>query len=207
MVRQGRVDEMQDYLRVLRQKNPETAVAFYLIEGQVLSDAGYLEEAYGVYGQALESDPENEDLLYARALTAQEMGQIELAEKDMRHILRNDPDNFRTLNALGYTLADQTDRYQEALGYISRALEHKPDDPAIIDSMGWVQFRLGNLEKARTFLQQAWDMTKDSEIGAHLGEVLWAQGEREAARRIWDEAKASNPDNPVLLEVLKRINP
>jgi tetratricopeptide (TPR) repeat protein len=207
MVRQGRVDEMQDHLRVLRQKNPETAVAFYLIEGQVLSDAGYLEKAYDVYGRALESDPDNEDLLYARALTAQEMGQLELAEKDMRHILKNDPDNARTLNALGYTLADQTDRYEEALGYISKALELKPDDPAIIDSMGWVQFRLGNLEKARTFLQQAWDMTQDSEIGAHFGEVLWAQGEHEAARRVWDEAKASNPENPVLLEVLKRINP
>ena len=207
MVRQGRVDEMQDYLRVLRQKNPQTTVAFFLIEGQVLSDAGYLEEAYTAYGQALETDPDNEDLLYARALLAQKMGQLDLAEQDMRHILGNDPDNVRTLNALGYTLADQTDRYEEALGYIKKALEQKPDDPAIIDSMGWVQFRLGNLEKARYFLEQAWDLTKDSEIGAHLGEVLWAQGEYETARRIWEEAKADNPDNPVLLDVLNRIDP
>jgi len=207
MIRQGRIDEMQDYLRVLRQKHPQTAVALYLIEGEALSDAGYREEAYAVYGRALEPDPDDEDLLYARALTAQEMGQFELAVKDMRHILKNDPDNARTLNALGYTLADQTDRYEEALGYISRALEQKPDDPAIIDSMGWVQFRLGNLEKARAFLQRAWDLTKDSEIGAHLGEVLWAQGDHEAARRVWAEAKANSPDNSVLLEVLERINP
>jgi tetratricopeptide (TPR) repeat protein len=207
MVRQGRVDEMQDYLRVLRQKNPQAAVAFFLVEGEVLAEAGYLDEAYGVYGQALETDPDNEDLLYARALLAQQLGQFDLAEQDMRHILSNDPDNVRTLNALGYSLADKTDRYEEALGYISKALAQTPDDPAIIDSMGWVQFRLGNLGEARSFLEQAWDLTKDSEIGAHLGEVLWVQGEHEAARRIWDEAKAENPDDPVLLEVLKRINP
>ena len=207
MVRQGRLEEMHEYLQALRLKNPETSVAFDLIEGQVLSDAGYLEEAYNVYAQALENDPDNEDLLYSRALAAEKLGKYELAEQDMRHILRNDPDNVRTLNALGYTLADRTDRYQEALGYISRALQQKPDDPAIIDSMGWVQFRLGNLAEARRYLERAWELTRDSEIGAHLGEVLWAQGEYDAARRIWDEAKLTNPDNPALLDVLKRINP
>jgi len=207
MVRQGRVDEMQDYLRVLRQKNPQAAVAFFLIEGEVLTEAGYLEEAYRVYGQALETEPDNEDLLYARALLAQNLGWFDLAEQDMRHILRNDPDNVRTLNALGYSLADKTDRYEEALGYISKALKQAPDDPAIIDSMGWVQFRLGNLDKARSYLEQAWNLTKDSEIGAHLGEVLWDQGEHAAARSIWDEAKAGDPENPALLDVLKRINP
>ena len=207
MVRQGKVDEMQDYLRVLRQKNPQAAVAFFLIEGEVLTDAGYLEEAYSVYGQALETEPDNEDLLYARALLAQNLGWFDLAEQDMRHILRNDPDNVRTLNALGYSLADKTDRYEEALGYISKALKQTPDDPAVIDSMGWVQFRLGNLDKARSFLEQAWNLTKDSEIGAHLGEVLWVQGDHEAARSIWDEAKVNDPENPALLNVLRRINP
>lgn len=198
---------MQEYLRELRRKNPETSVAFDLIEGQVLSEAGHLGEASVVYSRALEADPDNEDLLYARALVTEKLGQFDLAEKDMRHILRNDPDNVRTLNALGYTLADKTDRYEEALGYISRALQQKPDDPAIIDSMGWVHFRLGNLGEARKYLEQAWGLTQDSEIGAHLGEVLWEQGEFEAARTIWDEAKTSNPDNPVLLDVLKRLDP
>ena len=207
MVRQGRVGEMQDHLRVLRQKNPQAAVTFFLVEGEVLTDAGYLDEAYAVYGQALETDPDNEDLLYARALLAQQLGRFDLAEQDMRHILSNDPDNVRTLNALGYSLADKTDRYEEALGYISKALAQTPDDPAIIDSMGWVQFRLGNLGKAHAFLKQAWDLTKDSEIGAHLGEVLWVQGEHEAARSIWAEAKANDPENPALLDVLNRINP
>ena len=198
---------MQEYLRELRQKNPHTAVAFDLIEGQVLADAGYQEMALDVYAKALEADPDNEELLYARSLLAQKLGQLELAERDMQRILDNDPDNVRALNAYGYTLADQTDRYDEALGYISKALEQKPDDPAIIDSMGWVQFRLGNLGEARKHLEQAWELTRDSEIGAHLGEVLWTQGEYEAARSIWDEAKTTSPDNPVLLEVLRRINP
>ena len=207
MVRLGRLGDMQDYMQELREKNPQASVAFDLIEGQVLADAGLHEMALQVYARALEADPDNEELLYARSLLAQELGQIELAEQDMRRILDNDPDNVRTLNAYGYTLADQTDRYEEALGYISRALELKPDDPAIIDSMGWVHFRLGNLGEARKYLEQAWGLTQDSEIGAHLGEVLWEQGEYEAARTIWDEAKTSNPDNPVLLDVLKRLDP
>lgn len=207
MVRQGRMEAMQEYLLELRRENPEKSVDFVLIEGQVLSDAGYLEEASAVYGRGLDADADNEDLRYARALVAQKQGQLDLAERDMRHILANDPDNIRTLNALGYTLADQTDRYQEALGYVSRAYQQKPDDPAIIDSMGWVNFRLGNLTEARRYLEQAWEMTGDSEIGAHLGEVLWALGEYEAARRIWAEAKAEDPNNPVLLDVLERISP
>ena len=124
----------------------------------------------------------------------------------MRRILAKDPDNIRTMNALGYTLADKTDRYDEALAYISSAYEKNPDDPAIIDSMGWVQYRLGHLDMARQYLQSAWDMTGDSEIGAHLGEVMWQQGDREAARKIWEKARETSPDNAVLQETLKRFN-
>jgi Flp pilus assembly protein TadD len=125
----------------------------------------------------------------------------------MRRILEMDPDNVRTLNALGYTLADRTDRYEEALIYINRAYAQDPDDPAIIDSLGWVHFRLGNLEEARGHLQRAWDMTQDSEIGAHLGEVMWVQGDHEGAREIWEVSRQSSPDNPALLEVIQRYNP
>lgn len=207
LVRQGDIKTMQNKLRVLRQKNPEQAVAFYLLEGQVLSDAGHHSAAAEVYDTALAASPDNEDLLYARALAFEKLGRLEAAEADMRRILAGDPDNVRTLNALGYTLADRTDRYQEALDYITQAYAKKPDDPAIIDSMGWVQYRLGNLEEARRYLQQAWDMTKDSEIGAHLGEVLWMQGDRDAARAIWKISRENTPDNPVLLETVKRLDP
>lgn len=206
-VRRGDVGAMQDQMRLLRQKNPEQAVEFYLLEGQVLSDAGHHTAAVDVYNAALADSPDNGDLLYARALAAEKLGRIDAAEADMRRILASDPDNVRTLNALGYTLADRTDRYQEALTYISRAHAMKPDDPAIIDSMGWVQYRLGNVDEARKYLQQAWELTRDSEIGAHLGEVLWSQGQQTEARAIWKAARELDPDNAVLLETINRLDP
>jgi len=207
LIQQDKLDEMQDHMRMLRQKNPEQALQFYLLEGQVLSDAGLQQSAYDLYSTALQASPDSEDLLYARALTAEKLGDLDAAEQDMRRILASDPDNVRTMNALGYTLADKTDRYDEALAYITSAYEKSPDDPAIIDSMGWVQYRLGNLDIARQYLQQAWDMTSDSEIGAHLGEVMWQQGDRAAAREIWEQASEIAPENAVLQETLKRFNP
>jgi tetratricopeptide (TPR) repeat protein len=207
LIQQDKLDEMQDHMQTLRLKNPDQAVQFYLLEGQVLSDAGLQQSAYDLYTKALAENPDTEDLLYARALTAEKLGDLEGAERDMRRILANDPDNVRTMNALGYTLADKTDRYDEALGYITSAYQKTPDDPAIIDSMGWVQYRLGNLDIARQYLQQAWEMTSDSEIGAHLGEVMWHQGDREGARRVWEKARELSPDNAVLQDTLKRFKP
>ena len=207
LVKQGNLEAMQNHMRVLRQKDPTQSVTYYLLEGQVLSDAKLYQEAYDLYGEALQASPDNGDLLYAHSLAAERLGKLKIAERDMRRILELDPDNVRTLNALGYTLADRTDRYEEALVYINRAYEHKPDDPAIIDSLGWVHFRLGNLDEARRHLQRAWDLSKDSEIGAHLGEVMWAQGDREAARAIWETSRQSSPDNRMLLEVINRYTP
>jgi len=207
LVRQGDVAGMSQHMQVLRQKNPAQSVTFYLLEGQVLTDAGMDQEAFELYGQALQASPDNTDLLYAHSLTAERLGKLEVAERDMRRILELDPDNVRTLNALGYTLADRTDRYEEALLYINRAYAQDPDDPAIIDSLGWVQYRLGNLDEARGHLQRAWDLTQDSEIGAHLGEVMWVQGDHDGAREIWEVSRQSSPDNPALLEVIQRYNP
>ena len=207
LLQQDKLDEMQDHMQTLRQKNPDQATQFYLLEGQVLSDAGLQQPAYDLYTTALAANPDNEDLLYARALTAEKLGDLAAAEQDMRIILANDPDSVRAQNALGYTLADKTDRYQEALAYITSAYEKSPDDPAVIDSMGWVQYRLGNLDIARQYLQQAWEMTSDSEIGAHLGEVMWQQGDYEAARKVWEQASETSPDNAVLQDTLKRFNP
>jgi tetratricopeptide (TPR) repeat protein len=207
LIRQDKLDEMQDHMQTLRQKNPDQSVQLYILEGQVLSDADLQQSAYDLYTTALTTSPDNEDLLYARALTAEKLGDLVAAEQDMRRILANDPDNVRTQNALGYTLADKTTRYEEALVYITSAYEKTPDDPAVIDSMGWVQYRLGNLDIARQYLQQAWEMTSDSEIGAHLGEVMWQQGDYEAARKVWEQASETSPDNTVLQETLKRFNP
>jgi len=207
MLKQDDVAGMQEHMRSLRQKNAEMAVQLYIIEGQALTDAGLYELALDLYARALQHSPENLDLLYSYSLAAEKLNRLDITETNMRRILEQDPDNIRALNALGYTLADRTDRYQEALQYISKAYAQEPDDPAIIDSMGWVHFRLGDLDKALEYLQQAWDMSKDSEIGAHLGEVLWMRGERDAARKVWEASREAMPDNPVLLEVLNRLNP
>lgn len=207
MVESGNTKRMQEHMRVLRQKNPDQAVNYYIIEGQVLTDAGLHDKAYALYGDALGYSPDNEDLLYSRALAAEKLGKIDVAEADLRKILAGKPDDVRTLNALGYTLADRTDRYQEALGYISKAFVQKPDDPAIIDSMGWVHYRLGDLEKALYYLKMAWEKNQDSEIGAHLGEVLWMSGQHDEARRVFELSRELAPDNTVLLEVLNRLKP
>jgi tetratricopeptide (TPR) repeat protein len=207
MAANGETGRMRDYLREMRQKNPDQAVELYLIEGQVLTNQDMHQEAYDLYAKALELAPDNEDLLYSYALAAEKLNKLDVTEATLRRLLEKNPDSVRTLNALGYTLADRTDRYQEALAYISKAYMQSPDDPAIIDSLGWVYFRLGDLEKARMYLKQAWDMNQDSEIGAHYGEALWVSGQRDEARRIWDLSRKAAPDNPVLREVLQRIKP
>jgi tetratricopeptide (TPR) repeat protein len=207
MVEQGDIDSMQEHMRSLRQKNTQMMVQLYLIEGQVLTDAGLNQQAFEMYERALKQSPQDVDLLYSYSLIAEKLDRLDITETNMRRILAKEPDNVRALNALGYTLADRTDRYQEALEYISKAYALEPDDPAIIDSMGWIYYRLGNLDKAHEYLQQAWDKSNDSEIGAHFGEVLWMRGEREAARKVWEASRKAMPDNPVLLEVINRLDP
>lgn len=206
-LQQGKKKGVHEHLQKLRLQYPEEAIRIFLIEGQAHSEAGQDDSAFDVYTVALAEYPDNEELLYLRALVAGRIGRIDQAEKDMRHILRNDPMNIRALNALGYTLADRTDRYDEALGFILQAYQKKPDDPAIIDSMGWVNYRLGNLNEAVRYLRQAWEMTTNGEIGAHLGEVLWMQGEQEAAREVWLKSREIAPDDPVLQKVMDRFMP
>jgi tetratricopeptide (TPR) repeat protein len=207
MVKQGRLEDVRREIQALRRNNPENAIDFYMIEGQILSDSKLDNEAFKLYTEALLNHPDNEKLLYARALVAEKIDSLDVALQDLQHILNTDPDNVRALNALGYTLADRTDRYAEALVYIEKAYAQEPDDPAIMDSLGWVHYRLGNLGKAQEYLQQAFKQSGDGEIGAHLGEVLWAKGDQDAARRIWNEALENDPDNPVLREVMQRYQP
>jgi tetratricopeptide (TPR) repeat protein len=160
-----------------------------------------------VYEEGLTAFTDNEELLYSRSLTAEKMGRIDMMEQDLKRILQRDPNNARALNALGYTLADRTDRYQEAYGYIERAFKQRPDDIAILDSMGWVLYRLGRLDEAQEYLRRAAAQIRDGEIAAHLGEVLWAAGKRDEARQIWEEALKFAPDHEVLQQTIQRFNP
>jgi tetratricopeptide (TPR) repeat protein len=179
----------------------------FLVEGEILSQIDLKLEAYALYSDYLASQPDDMEILYARALVAESLDRLDEAETDFRRILKIDPDNTRSLNALGYTLADRTDRYEEALKYVEKAYAQNPDDPAIIDSMGWVLYRLGRLEESREHLQRAYDMTQDSEIAAHLGEVMWVMGDRDAALALWQSAREANPDDPLLEDTVRRHLP
>jgi tetratricopeptide (TPR) repeat protein len=203
----GEVDAARERLRKVRLAHPAETQRMYLVEGEILSQIDRDDEAYKLYSEYLENQPDDTEILYARALVAERLNRLKQAEEDFRHVLKIEPDNVRALNALGYTLADRTDRYQEALDYVQKALAQTPDDPAVIDSMGWVLYRLGRLQEARDYLQRAYDMTKDSEIAAHLGEVMWAMGDRDQARALWNTALKATPGDRVLEETVRRFQP
>jgi tetratricopeptide (TPR) repeat protein len=203
----GDVMDARERLRKVRLAHPAEAQRLFLVEGEILSQVDLKVEAYALYSDYLASQPDDTEILYARALLAENLDRLGQAEADFRHVLRIDPENTRSLNALGYTLADRTDRYEEALGYVERAYAQSPDDPAIIDSMGWVLYRLGRLQESRDHLQKAYDMTQDAEIAAHLGEVMWAMGDQDEARALWKSARKANPGDPLLEETIRRYLP
>ncbi len=203
----GKVEAARERLRKLRLAHPAQSQRLYLVEGSILTRIDWNEEAFKLYSDYLQIRPEDIEVLYARALVAERLGRLDQAEADLRHVLRIEPDNTRALNALGYTLADRTDRYQEALDLIERAFKQTPEDPAVIDSMGWVMYRLGRLPEARAYLEKAYAKTRDAEIAAHLGEVLWVLGERDAALKLWKKARAEHPGNRVLEDTVRRLAP
>ncbi|MBK1699696.1 tetratricopeptide repeat protein [Thiococcus pfennigii] len=203
-VTRGEIAKAREGLAQLRDQRPEHARSLFLIEGELLQEAHRPELAMEVFDRALAEYPGDQDLLYARGLLGASLGQIEVLERDMRAIIAANPDQAEALNALGYTLADRTDRHQEAHALIERALALKPEDPAVLDSMGWVLFRMGRHQEALDYLRRAHERLSDGEIAAHLGEVLWATGQRTEAWRIWDEAQAEHPGHAYLEAVIER---
>jgi tetratricopeptide (TPR) repeat protein len=203
----GDVKEARERLLKVRLAHPAEAQRMFLVEGEILSQIDLKVEAYALYTDYLASQPDDTEILYARALLAESLDRLDEAEADFRHVLRIDPENTRSLNALGYTLADRTDRYEEALVYVEKAYAQSPEDPAIIDSMGWVLYRLGRLQESREYLQKAYDMTQDSEIAAHLGEVMWVMGDQDAARALWKSARKANPGDRLLEDTVRRYLP
>ena len=154
---------------------------------------------------ALDKFPSDTQLLYARALVAVQLGKLEIAEKDLREIIEHEPQNVAALNALGYTLADLTGRYEEAQELIRAAYAMQPEEVSIIDSMGWVAFRMGRLEEAERYLRDAWSRDRNAEIAAHLGEVLWISEQREEAIIVWKDAYQTDSANTVLNETMERF--
>jgi tetratricopeptide (TPR) repeat protein len=207
MARQGRLDEALKHLNGVKARDEDEVAQRALAEEEILREAGKYPQAMKMLSSVLKQYPDNKDLLYSRALIAEKLGDLPMQERDLRKILKSDPKNAHALNALGYTLADHTDRHQEALSLIRRALEVRPNDAYILDSMGWVHYRMGNLDEAIRYLKQALEIREDPEISAHLGEVLWVKGDREGAEAVWRRALKTTPDSEPLLTVIKKFKP
>lgn len=176
----------------------------FVYEAELLAGREGDRAAVEAYGRGLAVFEDDALLLYARALAWVRLGRADRAEADLGRILAHDPDNAAALNALGYTLADRGERLDEAERHVRRALRLDPGNPAILDSMGWVLYRLGRPHEALPYLEQAWELMRDAEVGAHLGEVLWEVGERDEARGVWREAAELDAGNSVLRETLER---
>lgn len=207
LARQGRMEQAREQLQSVETSNARDRVRLYLVEAELLTDAGRLQDAMAVHNLALEEFPDDADLLYARAMVAEKMDRLDLLEADLRAILSRDPSHVQALNALGYTLADRTDRYAEAYELISKALAQRPDDYYILDSMGWVLYRMGRPAESIEYLRRAAAVSDDAEVAAHLGEVLWALGEQAEARRVWEAALQRDSGNKRILEVMRRLAP
>ena len=202
---QQRSEEASARLAQARDAQPDYAIQLYLIEAEGLSNSGQVQPAWKVINEGLEQYPNDLNLLYTRAMLAEKRDDLAQLETDLRYIIEREPEHAMALNALGYTLADRTTRYEEARELIAKAHQLNPNDPAILDSLGWVNYRLGNLDEAERLLRQALEKFPDHEVAAHLGEVLWAQGKQREARGIWRDALRKTPDSPILRDTLLRL--
>lgn len=206
LVRGGQAAAAHKRLNALRKAFPHEAERFYLLEAEVLGKHLHLSDAQSLLTEGLQQFPNSPVLLYSRAMVNEKLDRLTEMEDDLRLILKSDPNNYDALNALGYTLADRTTRYDEAYALIERALQLSPDNPAILDSMGWVQYRMGNHKEALQKLRQAMDAYPDHEIAAHLGEVLWVSGKLDEARKIWQQGLKLHPDSRIIPAVMERLN-
>jgi tetratricopeptide (TPR) repeat protein len=201
----GRLDEAHDYLASLPAVSIEQQVQVQQTQAQILRDAGDNAKAYAILVAALAKYPDDPDLLYDVAMVAEKLDKLDVVEQKLSRLIELKPTNAHALNALGYTLVDRTTRVAEGLALVERALVLAPDDPFILDSVGWANFRMGNLDEAEKHLRRAMEQRPDPEIAAHLGEVLWAKGDRTRAQDVWQSQLKTTPDNAVLQETVRRL--
>ena len=207
LTKQGRTDDAITRLNTLRQANPQDALRLWLLQYRLFATLNDQDRAIETLNNALAEFPDDEQLLYARAMHRDSLNDLAGMEADLKHILEINPSNAVAMNALGYTLADKTERYEEALLLISTALSIKPDNPAIMDSMGWVLFKIGKLEESLKILSLAFQNYPDGEVGAHLGEVLWTLGDQEDAKKVWTAILEKQPNYPILRSTIERFAP
>jgi len=205
LARQGKLDEARVRLQQAAAKNSQQRVQLILAEAQLLRDANQPKTAFDLVGQALDRVPNNPELLYDYAMLAEKIERVDILEASLRKLIAIRPEHAHAYNALGYSLADRNQRLPEARELIEKALQLAPDDSFIIDSMGWVLYRMGNLKDSLGYLRRAFAGRPDPEIAAHLGEVLWAMGERAEAERVLGDATRESPDNETLVNTIKRL--
>jgi tetratricopeptide (TPR) repeat protein len=206
LARQGRVQEARELLRAAPERNEGDARAKLLAEAQLLREQKQWLEAHAVLQQAIDRFADDVDLLYEQAMVAEKLDRMDEMESLLRQVIRIKPDHHHAYNALGYSFADRNVRLDEARELIQKALSLSPGEPFITDSLGWVEYRMGNRDDALRLLREAYRARPDAEIGAHLGEVLWVSDQRDEARRVWRESRERDANNEVLQETLKRLH-
>ena len=205
LARQGKVQQARELLRALPERNAEEAKQKDQAEIQLLRDAKQYQAAYDLLAKASLAAPDDTDLIYDQAMVAEKLNRLDEMERLLRRLIELKPENQNAYNALGYSFADRKVRLEEARTLIRKAVQLAPQDPFIADSLGWVEFRLGNAAEARQILEAAYKRRPDPEIGAHLGEVLWSAGDRDRALAVWREASLVDAENETLQETLKRL--
>lgn len=206
MAKRGDMTRARKLLREVDASGEREQAQIIIAEGQLLRDANQLQESLKVFKEGIQRFPANTDLLYDYAMTAEKTNQWDVMESTLRKIMELAPSNQHAYNALGYSLAERNIRLNEAYALIEKALKLAPDDPFILDSMGWVQFRLGKLKEAEELLRRAYELRPDVEIAAHLGEILWVKGQKDDAQRLWRDAHTRDPQNDTLKSTLARLN-
>lgn len=205
LARQGKLKEARELIRRAPEKTEDDARAKLMAEGQILRDAKQWSEANKLLASANQKYPDDIDLLYEQSMMAEKLNKLDEMERLLRRVIELKPDHHHAYNALGYSLAERNLRLSEAKALIQKALEIAPGEPFITDSLGWVEYRIGNREEALRLLRGAYQSRPDPEIAAHLGEVLWVTGQRDEARRIWREGHSKDAANDVLRETLARL--
>ena len=206
LVKQGRMADARKYLQEAGRNAPER-LQIIMVEAQVLRDAGDFRGAFDLLGRAAEANPNSAEILYDYAMLAEKVERFDVLETSLRKVIQIKPDHAHAYNALGYTLADRNLRLQESYTLIEQGLKLAPEDPFILDSMGWVLYRMGQNDTALTFLKRAYEIRADAEIAAHYGEVLWVAGKQDEARKVWSGALKQSPANELLLATVKKFSP